>query len=313
MRKMEDTCGRPGSFQDQPRDETQMLKDAPIDELQELKLQNQELRNTNDFLRSELRRATNKIKEHIAGAEDVESSKRELGEIVEERSKCIAKLNQDKHDLKTKLESAQRQYSKIIDLQDKGITELLRERVVATMRIKDLERNQTPDSALKRSSTTVAENEAKRLKREQTLEATKRAEAEQSEVVPYCPQPVTPTITAEVKEEHSDSYMTSDDEQPSVPGLPLVEYCLSGDVATQLTEIMKNPKRKRRLESFLEHGRKDTWFCAHKVLRKGEKASTPVLPKEACPSQNCKQNFRVMVVNSDSGVKLFTAPYTRMD
>ncbi|KAJ4025619.1 hypothetical protein NW752_003092 [Fusarium irregulare] len=305
--------GRPESFQDQPRDEMQMRKDASVDELQELKLQNQELRNTNDFLRSELRRATNKIEEHIARANDIESSKRKLGEIVEERSKCIAKLNEDNHDLKTKLESAQRQHSKIIDLQDKGITVLLQEKVAATMRIKDLERNQTPDSALKRSSMTISENEAKRLKREQTLEAMKRAEAEQGEVVPYHPKPATPTTTTEVKEEYSDCYMTSDDEEPSVPGLPLVEFCLSGDVATQLTEIMKNPKSKRRLESFLEHGKRDTWFCAHKVLRKGEKVSTPVLPKEACPSQNCKHNFRVMAVDSDSGVKLFTAPYTRMD
>ncbi|KAJ4136444.1 hypothetical protein NW768_004057 [Fusarium equiseti] len=318
MGKIVDTRGRLEDPKDQPRDETQMLprvqqeKDTRTHDPQELKLQNRELRNTIDYLRGELLSATNEIQEHVDRLRDMESSERKLKDTVENKRKCIEKLNREKNNLETILESSERDLRVVVKKQDDGIKQLLRERVAATMRIKELERSQSGESGAKRSNTTPADSEAKRQKREQNLEAMKKAAAGQGVVLPPRPPPVPPTVIMKVEDEQNDSYMTSDDEEQSVPGLPLVEYGLNRNIIEQLTEIMKTPKSKRRLESFLEHGERDKYFCAHKVLRKGKSISTPLLPKQACPSQNCKHNFRVMVKDTTSGVKLHTAPYTPM-
>jgi hypothetical protein len=104
--------------------------------------------------------------------------------------------------------------------------------------------------------------------------------------------------------------MALEAEEQRVPGLPLVEDGLDDDVVKQLTKLMKRRKAKRSLEAFLEYGERNKYFCAHKVLREGMNVSEPLLPSQACVDQRCNHNFRVMVVETDSGVKLQTAPYT---
>ena len=187
---------------------------------------------------------------------------------LESQNKQLLKTNRDLHtklsdaDDRTKvLESSERKLSDCIQ-------EVIEERDTAIQRVKELEQIATT----KRRITSPTNNEAKRVKRERNLKSIKRFLAQQETMPPPRPPLVSPSITIKMEEEQTDSYMTSDDEEESVPGLPLVEYGLNKDIIEQLTEVMGNPKRKRRLLSFLKHGERGKYFCAHKVFIKGRYA-----------------------------------------
>lgn len=254
----------------------------------------------------------------------MESSERRLRDIVEEQSESIQKLKDEKNNRTTKetlghvnrartMEPPERKIRNIVEKQSRGIQQLVRQKNAGTRRLKELERSQSEDSATKRRSTTPPNNEAKRLKTEQNSEAIEREVAEQEAVqntLPPRPPSVTPSITKKVENEQANSRMVLEAEEQSVPGLPLVEYGLDDEVVKQLTKLMKRRKAKRSLESFLESGERNKYFCAHKVLREGMNVSEPLLPSQPCVDRRCNHNFRIRVVETNSGAKLQTAPYT---
>lgn len=302
----------------------QQENDALVHDRQELELHNRELKNTNNYLRGELLRATDEIQKHVDRVREMESSERRLRDIVEEQSESIQKLKEEKNNRATNeiqehvnrartMEPSERKIRNIVEKQSRGIQQLVREKNAVTRRLKELERSQSEDSATKRRSTTPPNNEAKRFKTEQNNQAIQRGAAEQETVqrtLPARPPTVTPTITNKVESEQTGSRMILDAEEQRVPGLPLVEYGLDDDVVKQLTKLMKRRKAKRSLESFLEFGERYKYFCAHKVLREGMNVSEPPLPSQPCVDRRCNHNFRIMVVETNSGAKLQTAPYT---
>jgi hypothetical protein len=61
----------------------QQENDALVHDRQELELHNRELKNTNNYLRGELLRATDEIQKHSDRVRDMESCERRLRDIVE--------------------------------------------------------------------------------------------------------------------------------------------------------------------------------------------------------------------------------------